>query len=83
MKRAKMSMVMNEGVNIHCKEVTTQVFPNLLVELVADITKSKGSIYASPSLRQTLVTVTSNCPVIYSSILSSFPAVHFSLTCKM
>ena len=64
-------MVMNEGVNIHCKEVTTQVFPNLLVELVADITKSKGSIYASPFLRQTLVTVTSNCPVIYSSILSS------------
>ena len=42
--RAKMSTVINEGVNIHCKAVTTQVSTFLLVELGTDIEKSKGSI---------------------------------------
>ena len=46
MKRANMSMVMNEGVNICCKSVTTQVYTviGLLVELVTYIAKAKGYI---------------------------------------
>ena len=44
--RAMMSMVMNEGVKIHCKAVTTQVFTVFLVELDTAISKSKGSLEA-------------------------------------
>ena len=40
--RAKMSTVMNEGVEIHCKLVMTQVFTVLLVEIVTAISKPKG-----------------------------------------
>ena len=36
---AKMSTVMKEGVKIHCKSVTTQVFRVLLVELGTSIAK--------------------------------------------
>ena len=45
-KRANMSTVMNKGVRIHCKAVTTQVFTvlGLLVELVTYIAKSKSFI---------------------------------------
>ena len=32
-KRANMSMVMNEGVDIHCKGVMTQLITVLIVEL--------------------------------------------------
>ena len=51
--RAKMSTVMNEGVEIHCKAVTTQVFTvvGLLVELGTAVAKSKGSLEASPPIR--------------------------------
>ena len=44
--RANMSTVMNEGVDIHCKAVTTQLFTlvGLLVELGTAIEKSKGSL---------------------------------------
>ena len=46
-------MVMNQGVKIHCKSVTTQVFSVLvlLVELAAAIEKPKGFIEASLSIR--------------------------------
>ena len=64
-----MSTAMNEGVDIHCKAVTTQVFTVLLVELGTAISKSKVSLEAYPSIKQTYVTVTSNSPVIYSSLL--------------
>ena len=40
--RAKISTVMSNGVKIHCKAVTTQVFTVLLVELGTAILKSKG-----------------------------------------
>ena len=65
---------MNEGVEIHCTAVTTQVFTliGLLVELGKAIAKSKGSLEAYPSIRQTSITVTSNSPIIYSSLFSSF-----------
>ena len=41
-----MSTVTNKGVNIHCKEVATQVFTviGLLVELSKFITKPEGYI---------------------------------------
>ena len=35
-------MVMNKRVEIHCKEVTTQVFTLILVELGTAIANSKG-----------------------------------------
>ena len=44
----------------------------LLVELGKAIAKSKGSLEAYPSIRQTSITVTSNSPIIYSSLFSSF-----------
>ena len=77
MTRAKMSTVMNKGVDIHCEAVTTQVFRVLLVELGTSIEKSKGSLGAYPSIRQPSVTVTSNSPVVYFFLLSSF---FFSIT---
>ena len=46
-----MSTGMNKEVKIHCKAVTTQVFTVLLVELGTDMTKSKGSLEAYPSIR--------------------------------
>ena len=69
-----MSTVMNEGVKICCKSVTTQVFTvvGLLVELCTAIAKPKGSLEASPSIRQPSVTITSNSPVIYPFLFSSF-----------
>ena len=72
--RAKMSMVMNEGVKIHCRSITTQVFTvvGLLVEIDKSIEKSKGRPEASLSTRYPSVTVTSTSPVIYSSFFSSF-----------
>ena len=47
-----MSTVMNEGAEIHCKAVTTQVFTvvGLLIELGTAIVKSKGSLGESPSI---------------------------------
>ena len=53
MTRAKMSTVMNEGVKISFKVVTTQLFTvvGLLVEISTAIEKSKGSIVAYPSIR--------------------------------
>ena len=36
-----MSMMMSEGVKIHCKAVTTQVFEVILVELGTAIVKTK------------------------------------------
>ena len=70
MTRAKMSTVMNEGFDIFCKEVTSQVFTVvcLLVDLGRYLTRSKVSKFASPSIRLSSVTITSNVPVI-----SSFP----------
>ena len=51
--RENMSMMMNEGVDIHCKAVMNQVFllVGLLVELGTCIEKSKGSIEAYNSIR--------------------------------
>ena len=48
MTRANMSTVMNEGVNIFCKAVTTQTFKvvGLLVELGTYIEIPKGYIEA-------------------------------------
>ena len=46
-----MSKVMNNGVEIVFKSVTTQVFTVLLVELGTPIEKSKGSIELYPSIR--------------------------------
>ena len=68
-----MSTLMNEGVDIRCKLVTTQVFTvvGLLVELGKAIAKPKCSIEAYPSIRQMSVTVTSGSPVIYYSLFSS------------
>ena len=67
-----MSTVNNKGVEIHCKAVTTQVFTvvGLIVELGLAIVKLKFSIEASTTIRKPCVTVTSNSPDIYSSILS-------------
>ena len=50
MKTAKMSTVMNEGVNMSFKAVTTQVFTvlELLVELSKTIEKPKISLDAYP-----------------------------------
>ena len=47
-----MSTVMNEGVNICFKSVTTQVFTvvGLLVEIVTNIEKPNGCTEASPSI---------------------------------
>ena len=50
MTRANMSMVMNEGVSIHCKAFITQVFAVLLVELVTAISKPKGYLETYPSI---------------------------------
>ena len=51
-KRANISTVMNGGVEIHCKAVTTQVFTVLclLGELGIDITKSNYYFEASTSI---------------------------------
>ena len=51
--RAKMSTVMNEGVDIRCKAVTNQVFAvvGLIVELGTAIVKLMGSLEAYPSIR--------------------------------
>ena len=68
--RANMSTVINEGSEMHCKAVTTQVFTVLLVELGTSIAKSKSYLEAYPSIRQTSFTVTCNSPVMYSSLLS-------------
>ena len=48
-----MSTVMNEGVEIRCKAVMTQVFTvvGLLVELGTAIAKPMGYLKASPSIR--------------------------------
>ena len=53
MIRAKMSTIMKNGVNIHSKAVTTQVFTvvYLIVELSTTISNPKGSIYESTSIR--------------------------------
>ena len=63
---------MNEGVNIHSKSVTAQVFTVLIVEPVNTIEKSKGSTEESPSIRSPYVTVTYKSPVIYYYFLSYF-----------
>ena len=49
-KIAKMSMVMNEGVDIHCKGVMTQLITVLIVELGTSIEKSKGYFDSSYSI---------------------------------
>ena len=69
-----MSTVMNEGFKISCKAVMTQLFTvlGILVELSKTIAKPKGYLEASPSIRQPYITVTSNSPVIYSSLFSYF-----------
>ena len=71
---ANMSEVMNEQVNICCKAFMNQVFTvvGLIVKLGTEIAKSNSCIYASPSIRQPYVTVTSNSNVVYLSLLSSF-----------
>ena len=46
-----MSMVMNKGVDIHCKAFITKVFTVLLVELGTTISKSKGHLESYPSIR--------------------------------
>ena len=51
MTRENISTVMNNGVEIHCKAVTTQVFTVLLVELGKSIEKSNSSLKAYPSIR--------------------------------
>ena len=50
--RSSMSMVMNEGVEIHFKAVMIQVFTvvGLIVELGTAIEKPKGYIKAYPSI---------------------------------
>ena len=63
-----MSMVTKEGVGIHCKSVTTQVFKVLLVELGRGISKPKGSLEASLSISQSSCTVTSINTVKYPSL---------------
>ena len=47
-----MSTVMNKGVEIRCKAVTTHVFTvvGLLVELGTPVAKSKGYLRAYPSI---------------------------------
>ena len=65
-------MLMNKAVNINCKSVTTQLFTVLPVELGTSIAKSMGSLDASPFIMQPYVTVTSNSPVTYSSLLRYF-----------
>ena len=49
--RANISTVMDEGVDIHCKAFTIQVFTVLIVELGTDISKSKGYFEAYPTIR--------------------------------
>ena len=86
MKRENMSTVMKKGVDIRSKAVTTQVFTvvGLLVEPGASISKIKGYLEDYPSIMQPSILVTSNSPVIYSSIFSYlFLELHFSLTYKM
>ena len=67
-------MVMNNGVNIHCKAVTAQVFTivGFLVEIGISIEKSKGNHEESLSIRKTSVTLTFNSPVIYYFLFLSF-----------
>ena len=69
-----MSTVINEGVNMSRKAVTTQTFiaVGLIFEVSKTISKPKGYIEASNSIRKPSVTVTSNSPVIYSSLFSYF-----------
>ena len=69
-----MSTLMNEGVEIHCKSVTAQVFTvvGLIVEIGTAIAKSRGFLEANHSIRLSSVTVTSTSPVIYYSLFSSF-----------
>ena len=43
-KRAKISLEMSEGVEIHCESVMTQLITVLIVELCTGIEKSKVSI---------------------------------------
>ena len=82
-----MSTVMNKGVDIHSKSVTTQVFTvvGVIIDLDISLSKPKGTIYSSPSIRQPSSTVTSNSPVIYNppSLAYSFLSVNFNLSYKM
>ena len=64
--------MINEGADIHCKEVATKVFTVLLVELCTSIEKPKGYLEAPPYIRQPSITLTSKNPVIRSYLLSSF-----------
>ena len=71
--RAKISTVMNDEVKTHCRSVTDNIFTVvvLLLEISTSIAKPKVYLEAYPAIRQPSVTVTSNSPVIYSSLFRS------------
>ena len=81
-----MSTVMNKGVDIRYKALTTQVFTvsGLLVEPSADIEKQKGYLEASSYIMQPYITFTKHSPVIYYSLfISFFSELQFILTYNM
>ena len=68
--RANISRVTNRGVMMHCKEVTVTLLTlvGFVVENITYISKTKSSIEASHSIRQTLIAIASNNPVKYPSL---------------
>ena len=69
-----MLTVMSEGLKTSYKEVTTQVFTVLLplYEIITVIIKKKIPLESSTYASQPSVTMTSNSPVISSSLFHSF-----------
>ena len=72
--RANMSMVMEEGVVMHCKSVMSNLLTVLvlLFEPSTDIAKPKFYLEAYLYIRQPPITVTSRNPVISHSLYSFF-----------
>ena len=66
-----MSSAKNEGINMRCKPVTTNVFTGvgLIVETCIDIENTNGYL---EYIRQPSVRLISSIPVISTSLLSSF-----------